>query len=205
MRTLFGFSVLLLAACGGDRTATRTPESASTTLPTTMNDSATPSTQRLEKATFGAGCFWGVEQVFRKVPGVTDAAVGYTGGTTSNPSYRQICTGATGHAEVVEVTFDPQRVTYERLVDIFFKIHDPTTLNRQGPDVGDQYRSVIFCHSDEQRKVAESMKDKAGKSGRYKNPIVTFVEPAPSFWRAEEYHQRYFEKNGGPSCHVLPE
>jgi peptide-methionine (S)-S-oxide reductase len=139
------------------------------------------------------------------VPGVTDAAVGYTGGTTSNPSYRQICTGATGHAEVVEVTFDPQRVTYERLVDIFFKIHDPTTLNRQGPDVGDQYRSVIFCHSDDQRKVAESMKDKAGKSGRYKNPIVTFVEPAPNFWRAEEYHQRYFEKNGGPSCHVLPE
>ena len=170
-----------------------------------MNDSASPSTPRLEKATFGAGCFWGVEQVFRKVPGVVDAAVGYTGGTTPNPSYRQICTSATGHAEVVEVSFDPQRVTYERLVDIFFKIHDPTTLNRQGPDVGDQYRSVIFCHSDEQRKVAESMKEKAGKSGRYKNPIVTFIEPAPIFWRAEEYHQRYFEKNGGPSCHVLPE
>lgn len=162
-------------------------------------------TLKLEKATFGAGCFWGVEQVFRQVPGVTDAAVGYAGGQVENPTYRQVCTGTTRHAEVVEVTFDPSKVTYARLVDIFFKIHDPTTLNRQGPDVGDQYRSVIFYHDDAQRAVAEQVRDAAAKSGRYRKPIVTFIEPAARFWRAEEYHQRYFEKNGGPSCHVLPE
>ncbi len=200
MRALLGISVLLLAACGGSQP--RTPE-LSNCPPMTPPTPTT--TLKLEKATFGAGCFWGVEQVFRQVPGVTDAAVGYTGGTVESPTYRQVCTGTTRHAEVVEVTFDPSKVTYARLVDIFFKIHDPTTLNRQGPDIGDQYRSVIFYHDDAQRAVAEQVKDAAAKSGRYRKPIVTFIEPAARFWRAEEYHQRYFEKNGGPSCHVLPE
>lgn len=155
----------------------------------------------MEKATFGAGCFWGVESFFREVPGVTDVASGYAGGQAENPTYRQVCTDTTGHAEVVEVTFDPAKVSYGRLVDLFFKMHDPTQLNRQGPDVGTQYRSVIFVHSPEQARVAEERKAEAQASGRYKRPVVTTIEPAKPFWRAEDYHQRYFEKNGG-SCHV---
>ena len=201
MRSLLGFTVMLLVGCGSE-SIERTP-TLSNCPPMTAPNSQ-PET-KLEKATFGAGCFWGVEQVFRQVPGVSDAAVGYAGGKTENPTYRQICEHETGHAEVVEVTFDASKVSYARLVDIFFKIHDPTTLNRQGPDVGDQYRSVIFYHDDAQRQVAEQVREAAGKSGRYRKPIVTFIEPAPRFWRAEEYHQRYFEKNGGPSCHILPE
>lgn len=156
----------------------------------------------MEKATFGAGCFWGVESFFRQIPGVADAVCGYAGGCMNNPSYKDVCTDQTGHAEVVEVSFDPTRVTYEKLVDVFFQNHDPTTLNRQGPDVGTQYRSVIFTHSDEQDRIAREKKAAYGKSGKFKKPIVTTVEPAPAFWRAEEYHQRYFEKNGLPSCHV---
>lgn len=201
MRALLGLTVMLLVGCGSE-SSDRVPELSNCPPMTAPN----PRPEiKLEKATFGAGCFWGVEQVFRQVPGVTDAAVGYAGGKVENPTYRQICEHGTGHAEVVEVTFDPSKVTYARLVDIFFKIHDPTTLNRQGPDVGDQYRSVIFYHDETQRQVAEKGRDAAAKSGRYRNPIVTFIEPAPRFWRAEEYHQRYFEKNGGPSCHILPE
>lgn len=201
MRFILGLLAITLAGCGG-RPAESKPElSNCPPMPAPQN----PTTPRLEKATFGAGCFWGVEQVFRQVPGVTDAAVGYAGGKVDNPTYRQVCAHDTGHAEVVEVTFDPAKVTYARLVDIFFKIHDPTTLNRQGPDIGDQYRSVIFYHGDAQKSVAEEVRDAAAKSGRYRNPIVTFIEPAPRFWKAEEYHQRYFEKNGGPACHVLPE
>lgn len=201
MRALLGLTVMLLVGCGPG-SGNRAPELSN--CPPMPPSNTRPETH-LEKATFGAGCFWGVEQVFRQVPGVTDAAVGYAGGKVANPTYRQVCADDTGHAEVVEVTFDPAKVTYARLVDIFFKIHDPTTLNRQGPDVGDQYRSVIFYHGDEQRKVAEQVRNAAAKSGRYRNPIVTFIEPAPTFWRAEEYHQRYFEKHGGPSCHILPE
>ena len=155
----------------------------------------------MEKATFGAGCFWGVESFFREVPGVIDVASGYAGGQVENPTYRQVCTDTTGHAEVVEVSFDPAKVSYGRLVELFFKMHDPTQLNRQGPDVGTQYRSVIFVHSPEQARVAEEKKAEAAASGRYKRPVVTTIEPAKPFWRAEEYHQRYFEKNGG-SCHV---
>ena len=201
MRALLGLTVMLLVGCGSE-SGERVPELSNCPPMTAPN----PHPEiKLEKATFGAGCFWGVEQVFRQVPGVTDAAVGYAGGKVENPTYRQICEHDTGHAEVVEVTFDPSKVTYARLVDIFFKIHDPTTLNRQGPDIGDQYRSVIFYHDETQRLVAEQVRDAAGKSGRHRNPIVTFIEPAPRFWRAEEYHQRYFEKNGGPSCHILPE
>lgn len=156
----------------------------------------------MEKATFGAGCFWGVESFFREVPGVADAVCGYAGGTVPNPTYRQVCSDRTGHAEVVEVTFDPAQVGYDRLLDVFFANHDPTQLNRQGPDVGTQYRSVIFFHSPEQERAARAKKAALDASGRFKRPIVTAIEPAPAFWRAEEYHQRYFEKNGLPSCHV---
>ena len=155
----------------------------------------------MEKALFGAGCFWGVEHFFREVPGVIDAVSGYAGGTTQQPSYRQVCSGTTNHAEVVEVTFDPARVSYERLVDLFFKMHDPTTLNRQGPDVGTQYRSVIFANSPEQKKVAQAKIAELTAAHAFRRPIVTTVEDAVPFWPAEDYHQRYFEKNGG-SCHV---
>ena len=156
----------------------------------------------MEKATFGAGCFWGVESFFRQVPGVIDAIAGYAGGCMKNPTYKDVCSDQTGHAEVVEVTFDPAKVSYDKLVDVFFMNHDPTTPNRQGPDVGTQYRSVIFAHSPEQERIAREKRAALEKSGKFKRPIVTRVEPAPTFWRAEEYHQRYFEKNGLPSCHV---
>jgi peptide-methionine (S)-S-oxide reductase len=152
----------------------------------------------MEKATFGAGCFWGVEAAFRELPGVVDAAVGYAGGTTESPTYQQVCTDGTGHAEVVEVQFDPDKLGYEQLLERFWSIHDPTTPNRQGPDVGSQYRSVIFFHSPEQEAAAKASKDEAQK--RFKRPIVTYIEPAPTFWRAEEYHQRYLEKRGEAAC-----
>lgn len=154
----------------------------------------------MEQATFGAGCFWGVESFFREVPGVVDALVGYAGGHTENPTYREVCSDRTGHAEVVQVTFDPAKVSYDKLIDVFFENHDPTQLNRQGPDFGTQYRSAIFFHSPDQERVARAKKD--AWAPRFKKPIVTTVEPAPAFWRAEEYHQRYNEKNGLPSCHV---
>ena len=156
----------------------------------------------MEKATFGAGCFWGVESFFREVPGVEEAICGYAGGCMKNPTYAQVCSDETGHAEVVEVSYDPEKVTYGTLVDVFFANHNPTTLNRQGPDEGTQYRSVIFTHTDEQEKVAREKKTALAASGKFKHPIVTTIEPAPAFWRAEDYHQRYFEKNGLPSCHV---
>jgi peptide-methionine (S)-S-oxide reductase len=155
-----------------------------------------------EKATFAAGCFWGVEVEFRNVPGVVDAAVGYTGGKVANPTYENVCSDETGHAEAVEVEFDPARVTYERLLDVFWENHDPTTLNRQGPDVGTQYRSAIFFHSPGQKAAAEASRAKRGESGRYKRPIVTEIVPAETFWRAEEYHQRYLEKRGLASCKI---
>src|ERR1700685_1005667 len=153
----------------------------------------------MEKATSAAGCFWGVGNFFAEVPGVIDAVSGYEGGHADNPNYRQVCSGATNHAEVVEVTFDPAKVSYATLVDLFFKMHNPTTLNRQGPDVGTQYRSAIFTHGLEQERVAKERLEAA--KTRFKRPIVTMIEPAQTFWPAEDYHQRYFEKNGG-SCHV---
>jgi peptide-methionine (S)-S-oxide reductase len=153
-----------------------------------------------QTATFAAGCFWGVEAAFRQVPGVIDAVSGYTGGHLDNPSYRQVCSHSSGHAEAVEVTFDPQRVSYDDLLNVFWQIHDPTQLNRQGPDVGDQYRSAIFTHSPEQESAAIASRDR--EQGRHTRPIVTQIVPAPKFWAAEEYHQRYFEKNGGAACHV---
>ena len=153
----------------------------------------------MEKATFGAGCFWGVEHFFREVPGVIDAVSGYSGGRVDNPTYRQVCSGATNHAEVVEVTFDPTKVAYAMLVDLFFKMHDPTQMNRQGPDVGTQYRSAIFTHSPEQERIARERLEAARPN--FRRPIATVIEPAQAFWPAEDYHQRYFEKNGG-SCHI---
>lgn len=155
-----------------------------------------------EKATFGAGCFWGVEAAFREVKGVTDAAAGYMGGTMDNPTYQDVCTDRTGHAEVVQVEFDPEQVCYDELLNVFWNMHDPTTPDRQGPDVGRQYRSVIFFHTPEQERLARESKDKLQASGRYQRPIVTEIEPAASFWRAEEYHQRYMEKHGLGSCHL---
>jgi len=155
----------------------------------------------MEIATFGAGCFWGIEAAFRQVPGVTDAVVGYAGGHTANPTYKDVCTDGTGHAEVVQVTFDPAQLSYEKLLEVFWKIHDPTQLNRQGPDFGTQYRSAIFFHSPEQEAVARKSKEQAQASGRFRRPIVTEITPASAFYRAEEYHQRYLEKRGAASCH----
>ena len=156
----------------------------------------------MEKAIFAAGCFWGVEEAFRRVPGVVDAAVGYTGGTTENPTYKEVCGHATGHAEAVEVVFEPAQVSYEQLLDVFWQIHDPTTVNRQGPDVGSQYRSAIFHVSAEQEAAARASKGQIQASGRVRRPIVTEITPASTFWRAEEYHQRYLEKHGLATCHI---
>ena len=155
-----------------------------------------------EKASFGAGCFWGVEVVFRKIDGVTNATVGYAGGTTENPTYEDICTDRTGHAEVVQMVFDPARVSYGKILEEFWKNHDPTTLNRQGPDVGSQYRSVIFFHSAEQEAAARASKEELERSGRYSKPIVTEISPAPTFYPAEDYHQRYLEKRGKANCKI---
>jgi peptide-methionine (S)-S-oxide reductase len=155
-----------------------------------------------EKATFGAGCFWGVEATFRQIAGVKDVAVGYAGGTTKNPTYEQVCSDQTGHAEVVEVTFDPASVSYETLLDVFWRNHDPTTRNRQGPDVGSQYRSVIFHHSPQQKAAAETKLAELEKSGRFRRPIVTQIEPAPPFYRAEDYHQQYLAKHGRTHCAI---
>ena len=157
---------------------------------------------QLEKATFGAGCFWGVEVAFRQVPGVYEAVAGYLGGTLPNPTYQDVCTGQSGHAEVVEVSYDPAKVSYEDLLNVFWTSHDPTTLNRQGPDRGTQYRSAIFYHDEGQKTVAVAAKDRWSKSGKFSSPIVTEITPASTFYRAEEYHQRYLEKHGLASCHI---
>lgn len=155
----------------------------------------------MEKATFAAGCFWGVEAAFRRVEGVSSTAVGYSGGWLKNPTYRDVCTDKTGHAEVVQILFDPAKVSYRQLLDVFWRIHDPTTLNRQGPDVGTQYRSAIFYHTPQQKAAAVASKRRLEKSGKHRRPIVTEIVPASEFYRAEEYHQRYLEKRGGAaSC-----
>ncbi len=156
----------------------------------------------MEKATFGAGCFWGVEAAFRKQKGVLATRVGYLGGTLVNPTYQDVCSGTTGHAEVVEVSYDPKQVTYDELLAVFWDNHNPTTRNRQGPDIGTQYRSAIFFHSPEQEAAARASKTKFEASGRYKNPIVTEITPASEFYLAEDYHQQYLEKRGRSSCHV---
>jgi len=154
----------------------------------------------MEKATFGAGCFWGVEAAFAAIPGVTETAVGYEGGGLERPSYRDVCTDSTGHAEVVELDFDPAKVSYEQLLDAFFALHDPTTMNRQGPDWGTQYRSAIFFHSPEQEAAAKASRDAV--QARFPRPIVTEITPASTFWPGEEYHQQYLEKRGLAHCHI---
>ena len=151
---------------------------------------------------FGAGCFWGVESTFRNIKGVTEVAVGYAGGTTENPTYEEVCTDRTGHAEVVEVEFDPSQVSYAQLLEVFWANHDPTTLNRQGPDHGSQYRSAIFTCTPEQKAAAEESMAAQDRSGRFRRPIVTQIEAAPKFYRAEEYHQRYLEKRGLAHCAI---
>lgn len=156
----------------------------------------------MKTATFGAGCFWGIEEAFRRVPGVVDTAVGYCGGTLAQPSYEDVCTDTTGHAEVVEVTYDPAKVSFEHLLDVFWTIHDPTQLNRQGPDMGTQYRSAIFYHDDEQQVAAQASRTRKEQSGRFPRPIATEIVPASTFWRAEEYHQKYLAKRGRSSCHL---
>lgn len=155
----------------------------------------------MEKATFAAGCFWGVEITFRQTPGVTETAVGYCGGHTDNPTYQAVCTGQTGHAEAVEITFDPQKIDYAQLLEIFWQCHDPTQLNRQGPDVGTQYRSAVFCHSKQQMEIALASRMQQQNSGRYNKSITTEIAPASTFYRAEEYHQQYLEKRGMAQCH----
>jgi peptide-methionine (S)-S-oxide reductase len=155
-----------------------------------------------ERATFAAGCFWGVEETFRQVPGVVDTAVGFMGGATESPSYREVCGGRTGHAEVVDIVFDPAKVSYDALLDVFWSCHDPTTKDRQGPDVGSQYRSAIFFHSPGQDADARESKSKVDAAGRFRRPIVTEIVPAGPFWRAEEYHQRYLEKRGEAACRL---
>ena len=171
--------------------------------PSTEKTMTTP--PKLETATFGAGCFWGVEYQYAKIPGVHSAESGYAGGKTLNPTYEDICAKGTGHAEVIEVTFDPAKVSYRTLVEYFFKMHNPTQVNRQGPDVGDQYRSVIFTHSPEQQKVADDVKIGLTLAKTFSRPIATQIEPAPKFWRAEEYHQKYYQLRGKkPYCHLVP-
>jgi peptide-methionine (S)-S-oxide reductase len=155
-----------------------------------------------EKATFGAGCFWGVEETFRNLKGVVSTAVGYAGGIKENPTYEDVCTDKTGHAEVVEVDFNPNEISYDQLLEVFWFNHNPTTLNRQGPDMGTQYRSAIFYHSPEQKAAAEASKERLQKSGKFPRPIVTQVEPAGNFWRAEEYHQQYLKKRGQTHCAI---
>jgi peptide-methionine (S)-S-oxide reductase len=154
-----------------------------------------------EMATFGAGCFWGVEAAFQGVSGVIDTAVGYSGGETPNPTYKDVCTDETGHAEVVQVTFDPAKVSYEHLLDVFWQVHDPTQVNRQGPDFGTQYRTAIFFHSPEQEASAKKSRAALEASGKFKRAIATEITPAGTFYRAEEYHQKYLQKRGAASCH----
>ena len=156
----------------------------------------------IEKATFGAGCFWGVEARLSELTGVTNTAVGYEGGALDHPTYKQVCTDRTGHAEVVEVTFDNERISYGQLLDAFFSLHDPTQLNRQGPDWGTQYRSAVFAHSEEQARLAQAKIAELSASGTFRKPIVTEVTPSTGFWKAEEYHQRYLEKRGMVGCHI---
>jgi peptide-methionine (S)-S-oxide reductase len=208
-----------LAGCSPSESATnaaRTPNdvpaagsvapagSSVTSAPTISSKLSTPTTKdaKMAEAMFGAGCFWGVEETFRKIPGVIETAVGYAGGKVDNPTYKQVCYENTGHAEVVHITYDPTKVTYAQLLDIFWKNHDPTQVNRQGPDIGDQYRTVIFAYTPEQTQEAEASKAALGASGKHRRPIATQIVPAVTFWRAEEYHQKYLMKRGLDQCHI---
>ncbi len=156
----------------------------------------------MAKATFAAGCFWGVEATFRALPGVNSTRVGYIGGKTENPTYKDVCTDTTGHAEAVEIDYDPSKLSYDKLLEVFWENHDPTQVNRQGPDFGKQYRTAIFFHDAEQEAEAKASKEKLGASGRYSKPIATQIVPATTFWEAEDYHQQYLEKRGLATCHI---
>lgn len=159
--------------------------------------------EKIQTATFAAGCFWGVEEIFRQIPGVIQTTVGYTGGHTKNPTYQEVCSDETGHAEAVEVKFHPQKAPYRKLVEVFFKNHDPTTIDQQGPDIGSQYRSAIFYHNKDQRKIAEEVKKELYEKKVFKKPIVTQIVPAQDFYEAEEYHQKYYSKRGiKATCHI---
>lgn len=184
---------------------TAAPETDKERKPPVEKDISAPETQNdpnTAVATFAAGCFWGVEHFFAEVPGVVATEVGYTGGTTKKPTYKQVCRGDTNHAEAVQLRYDPNQISYETLVKLFFKMHDPTTRNRQGPDVGSQYRSAIFFHTDEQKQTAQAVICRLTDDRAFARRIVTQVAPAAVFWRAEEYHQQYFKKNPGLSCHA---
>jgi peptide-methionine (S)-S-oxide reductase len=194
---------LILGCAGGDMTSrdTTTP-SLGGIRPTLFRTRHAPArAERIEVATFAAGCFWGVEEEFRKTKGVLATAVGYTGGHTKSPTYHQVCDGNTGHAEAVRVEFDPRVVSYDQLLELFWSIHDPTTVDRQGPDVGDQYRSAIFFHSPDQERAAIASRDRLAGSGDLRDPVVTQIVPAVDFTPAEEYHQQYVEKGGAAACH----
>lgn len=158
--------------------------------------------EKYETASFAAGCFWGVEAAFRELKGVVETTVGYMGGHTKNPNYKEVCTGSTGHAETLQLKYDPAEISFEKLLEVFWNKHDPTTKNRQGPDIGEQYRSVIFYHTEEQKKLAEESKKKLDSSGKYRNPVVTEIIPAETFYPAEDYHQQYLEKRGRKFCGI---
>lgn len=205
---LVGLTVLLLiagiaaAGCSQAGRAENSGPNPEGPSPSEAKDEGEDTAMKTATATFAAGCFWGVEQAFRDVKGVADTAVGYTGGTTKNPTYEQVCAKTTGHAEAVRVEFDPAVISYEQLLEVFWKIHDPTQKNRQGPDIGSQYRSAIFYHTPEQAQAARASKSRLEASGRLGRPVATEITPAAEFYRAEEYHQRYLEKRGGASCHL---
>lgn len=196
--TVIALGAILATQEGSMKTGTPTPQA-------TPEDSAkTTDAANTEQATFGAGCFWCVEAVFDRLPGVLNVESGYSGGKTPDPTYKQVCSGRTGHAEVVRITYDPSQVAYEQLLDLFWRMHDPTTLNRQGADVGSQYRSVVFYHNDAQREAAETMKRKLDQSDTFDDPIVTEISPAAEFYPAEDYHQDYFENNrNAPYCRIV--
>lgn len=198
MKTILAslFSLLALAACAQEK---KMP-TAKPAAPATTNAAV-----KTETATFAGGCFWCTDEVFKQQEGVVSVTSGYIGGHKANPTYKEVCAGTTGHAEATQVVFDPTKTSYETLLNVFWQAHDPTTLNRQGNDVGDQYRSVIFYHSPEQKKLAEASKEALGQSGAFKDPIVTFIQPASVFYAAEDYHQNYYElnKNKNPYCQYV--
>src|SRR5687768_602484 len=217
-KLLFAAAALLLAGCVEETTVSAAPPQKGSAVMTTndVTKAAEAKTKtedarasekpvgKTETATLAGGCFWGMEEILRKIPGVITTRVGYTGGTMKNPTYKMVTTGATGHAEAIEIIFDPTKITYEQILGYFFRMHDPTTLNRQHNDIGTQYRSAIFYQDDEQKKVAEAVKEKFNKSGRFKKPIVTEIAKASTFYVAEDYHQKYLVKNpGGYNCHYL--
>jgi len=186
----------------GDSAQTSDTKPSSEKIETTTSQSKDGGEKPMETATFGGGCFWGVELAFSQQDGVIETDVGFMGGSKDDPSYKEVCYTDTGHAEVVHLTFDPDKISYDDLLNIFWRIHDPTQVNRQGPDVGTQYRTVIFYHSDDQREQAEASKTAMDASGKFKAPIATIIEPAATFWKAEDYHQDYLKKRGQTSCHI---